>query len=35
MNDWRKPGLLRSIKIKSRRYLIHEQVQILSAVIEC
>ena len=29
INDWRKSGLLPSIKIKSRRYFIREQVQAL------
>ena len=29
INDWRKSGLLPSIKIKSRRYFIRDQVQAL------
>ena len=29
INDWRKSGLLPSIKLKSRRYFIREQVQAL------
>ena len=29
INDWRKSGLLSSIKIKSRRYFIRDQVQAL------
>ncbi|OQP47946.1 helix-turn-helix domain-containing protein [Niastella populi] len=29
VNDWRKSGLLPSIKIKSRRYFIRDQVQAL------
>jgi hypothetical protein len=29
INDWRKSGLLPSIKIKSRRYFFREQVQSL------
>ena len=29
INDWRKSGLLPSIKIKSRRYFIRDQVQSL------
>jgi len=29
INDWRKSGLLSSIKIKSRRYFFRDQVQAL------
>ena len=29
INDWRKSGLLPSIKIKSRRYFIRDEVQAL------
>ena len=29
INDWRKSGLLSSIKIKSRRYFFRDQVQLL------